>query len=74
MGTLSVAIEATTFIVVRKATASAAAASIIGAGWLAFACALWFGLMLLVRHRERTVPRPESDSSPQPQEQAPAGA
>ncbi len=53
MGTLAVAIAGDTFIVVRKATASAAIASIIGVGWLVFACGLWFGLMLRVRHREQ---------------------
>jgi hypothetical protein len=54
MGTLSVAIAGDTFIVIRKATASAAAASIVGVGWLVFACALWFGLMLVLRHSDRS--------------------
>lgn len=55
MGTLAIAIAGDTFIVVRKATTSTAAASIIGAGWCVFACATWFGLMLVLRHAHHGV-------------------
>ena len=71
MATLAVAIAGDTYIVIRKATASATAAWILAAGWLAFACGLWFGLMLIVRHSERSG---GSDSTPQRALRAPADA
>jgi uncharacterized protein DUF6328 len=64
MGTLAIAIAGDTFIVVRKATTSTAAASVIAAGWLAFACATWFGLMLVLRHMHRGARSAARESQP----------